>query len=222
MDTKFRWKAAYDAQAFPSDGGWRDFNGYRHPRIYKLLIESLRRATSHWQDMDILDAGCGSGDTGGFLAEQNRVVGTDFSLQMGRAACRVYSEVALGDVERLPFAAASFDGLVASGVWQCLPMDSPFLSEAARVLKPGGELVLAWVLNRDYLLYKNNEPHFRLDPEVKLTLYTASNIPSQLAVAGLRLKRFYAALFPFAVVRGAPRWLRAFVPAYTLLAVKDA
>jgi len=220
---KSRWRRAYDTQAPPEtlDGGIRQFNGYRQPRLYAMLGASLRQATATWQGRRVLDAGCGSGDTGGFLARGNKVTGLDFSRQMAGYARRVYGDVVVGDVEALPFADASFDGVLAVGVWQCLATDTPFLREAARVLRPGGQVVLGWVLNADYLLYRRGV-RFRLDPAVPLSLLSAPQIAPLLAGAGLRVLRFYAAWFPLRVLAlgAVPRWLRPLVPAYTVVCDK--
>lgn len=219
---KARWRHAYDTQAHPDTlpGGIRQFNGYRQARLYALLRQSIQQATADWQGWRVLDAGCGSGDTGGFLAAHNSVTGVDFSRQMLHYAQRVYPSVALADVEALPFAAGSFDGLLAVGLWQCLPADTPFLGEVARVLRPGGAAVLGWVLNRDFLLYRGGV-RFRLDPSVSMTLYAAGEIAPRLAAAGLRLTACYGALFPLGVVGRIPAFLRPFIPAFTVQCVRD-
>lgn len=216
---KLRWQNAYNRQTEPEnlEGGIRQFNGYRHPRTYALLQTSIQKATRHWQNFEVLDAGCGSGDTGQFLQEKNRVTGLDFSHQMLSYAKQVYGNVLLADVEQLPVKSASFDGVLAVGVWQCLAPDTPFLHEITRVLRPNGEAVLGWILNADYLLYRRGVS-FRLDPDVKLSLLTAKNIAVLLEQAGLRIIDRYSALFPLGVwkVRG----LSPFVPAYTIRAAR--
>jgi len=216
---KSRWQVAYNRQLSPQEleGGVRQFNGYRHPRTHALLMNSLRKATRGWQNLNILDAGCGSGDTGSFLTANNQVTGLDFSQRMAHHAKQVYNRMTLGDVEQLPFADNSFDALLATGVWQCLAPDTPFLHEVARVVKSGGEAIFGWVLNRDYLLYRKGVT-FRLDPQVKMNLLTATELPSLLAEAGLQITRLYSVLFPLGVINSqkAPLWLRSLVPAYTV------
>lgn len=221
MDDKTRWQHAYDHQPQPEslEGGIRQFNGYRHPRSYALLQKSLHAATQTWRDALILDAGSGSGDTNAFLKkDKNRMVALDFSSQMARyARQRHHERVTVGDVERLPFAANHFDALIATGVWQCLGAESPFLSEAARVVRPGGEVVLGWALNRDFIPYRRGV-HFRLDPAVELRLLDAEDIPAMLRAAGLKLLAIHVVIFPLGVVRvqQVPLWLRWISPAFTL------
>lgn len=219
LNTKKRWQNAYDAQADPDtlEGGARQFNGYRHPRTYALLQSSIQKATHTWQNRDVLDAGCGSGYTGRFLKEKNRVMGLDFSHQMLKHAKSTYQHVLLADVEKLPFQSRSFDGLLAVGVWQCLAPNTPFLREVARVLRPNGEAVFGWVLNADYLLYRKGVT-FRLDPTVQLSLLNQRNIPGLLAEAGLEIIEIFPVLFPLGVLKMShtPRWLQPLVPAYTV------
>lgn len=97
----------------------------------------------------VLDLCCGTGDLGLLAASDRgwRVVGADFAgpmLERARAKSAVSSAplraVLRADAQRLPFAAASFDGaLVAFGLRN---VESPprALAELARVLRPGGAL----------------------------------------------------------------------------------
>lgn len=213
--TKRRWQTAYDQQSIAEGENWRDFNGYRSARTYAMLCTSITRATRDWHNWRVLDAGSGSGYTGQFLTQHNRVTGLDFSHTMAGHARSVYENVLVGDVENLPLPTNSLDGLMAVGVWQCLSPDTPFIQEAARVVRPGGEVVLGWVLNADFLLYRRGV-HFRLDPTVELSLLTLDQMLS--LASHFDLIEIYAVLFPLRVLRlqQVPRWLRPFIPAYTL------
>ena len=217
---KQRIQHHYESQPTPDAmaGGIRDFNGYRSARTYHLLIDSLQKAAQDWRDLDVLDAGCGSGDTGHFLAEHNRVVGLDFSRQMARFAKEHYPRVGVGDVEQLPFPNAAFDGVLASGVWQCLAPDTPFLSEVARVLRPGGRAVFGWMLNREFLLYRRGV-HLRADPSVQLTRLSSAEIPRLLAEAGLQTEHLFPVVFPLGVFRlktRVPFVMRPLIAGYTV------
>lgn len=53
----------------------------------------------------------------------------------------------LPDAVRLPYADGSFDGAIASGVLEHVPMDYESLKELYRVLKPGGRLILTYLPN---------------------------------------------------------------------------
>jgi SAM-dependent methyltransferase len=98
----------------------------------------------------ILDAACGNGRYSRFLLRRAdadaSIFAFDYSLGMlARARARVrssrISQVA-ADVTRLPYATASFDAIVCGWVLEHLPDPLPGLKELARVLEPGGKLLL--------------------------------------------------------------------------------
>ncbi|MEV6447047.1 class I SAM-dependent methyltransferase [Amycolatopsis sp. NPDC051716] len=93
-----------------------------------------------------LDAACGTGRYAEFLARRgHRVIGVDGSPDMlARARTRVpRGEFLLGDLHRLPVAGARFDLVVCGLALTHVPALEPVLAEFARVLRPGGHLVLA-------------------------------------------------------------------------------
>jgi SAM-dependent methyltransferase len=98
----------------------------------------------------ILDAACGNGRYSRFLlrhADPDAVL-TSFDLSprmLLRARARLKSErvsQAVADLTRLPYADASFDAIVCGWVLEHLPDPRPGLGELARVLQPGGKLLL--------------------------------------------------------------------------------
>jgi ubiquinone/menaquinone biosynthesis C-methylase UbiE len=98
----------------------------------------------------ILDAGCGNGRYTHFLAQQADaealVTSCDYSQGMlQRARRRMTGKrvvLVAADLARLPFADASFDAIVCGWVLEHLPEARPGLRELARVLQPGGQLLL--------------------------------------------------------------------------------
>ncbi len=93
-----------------------------------------------------LDAACGTGRYAEFLTRRgHRVVGVDGSPDMlARARTRVpQAEFLLGDLHRLPVADAGADLVVCGLALTHVPALEPVLAEFARVLRPGGHLVLA-------------------------------------------------------------------------------
>jgi ubiquinone/menaquinone biosynthesis C-methylase UbiE len=98
----------------------------------------------------ILDAACGNGRYSRFLlrhADADAVL-TSFDLSprmLARARNRLHSERvshAVADLTRLPYADAAFDAIVCGWVLEHLPDPRLGLRELARVLQPGGKLLL--------------------------------------------------------------------------------
>jgi ubiquinone/menaquinone biosynthesis C-methylase UbiE len=98
----------------------------------------------------ILDAGCGNGRYTRFLlrhADKDAFI-TSFDLSqrmLVRARRRLRSERVThvsADLTRLPYPDAFFDAIVCGWVLEHLPDPGPGLSELARVLQPGGKLLL--------------------------------------------------------------------------------
>jgi ubiquinone/menaquinone biosynthesis C-methylase UbiE len=98
----------------------------------------------------ILDAGCGNGRYSQFLLSEADADATitsfDYSQQMlQRARKRLQSSRVThvaADLTRLPYADACFDAIVCGWVLEHLPDPRPGLRELARVLRPGGRLLL--------------------------------------------------------------------------------
>lgn len=93
----------------------------------------------------LLEIGVGTGVVSLGLRKRGRaVVGVDLSAPMlARAAARLGSSLARGDALRLPVRTAGVHHVVA--VWVIHDVADPerFLQEAARVVKPGGSLVVS-------------------------------------------------------------------------------
>jgi SAM-dependent methyltransferase len=101
-----------------------------------------------------LDAACGTGRWSRSLAARgHRVIGVDSSPDMlERARARVpEGDFRLGDLHRMPLADAEVDLIVCSLALTHVSVLDPVLAEFARVLRPGGHLVISdihpeWVL----------------------------------------------------------------------------
>lgn len=95
---------------------------------------------------DALDAACGTGRVAAYLAGRgHRVCGVDSSSDMlERARHRVpQAEFLLGDLSSLPVPDEAVDLVVCSLALTHVPVLDPVLAEFARVLRPGGHVVIA-------------------------------------------------------------------------------
>jgi ArsR family transcriptional regulator len=114
--------------------------------LYKALVELTVTA----QLGDLLDIGCGRGQILKLLATRaNRAVGIDIDADSTRRArtelmlaglpnCSLRS----GDMYRLPFADAEFDTIVLDDVVATAKRPIRALTEARRVLRPKGRLIV--------------------------------------------------------------------------------
>lgn len=98
----------------------------------------------------ILEVGVGTGISLPGYSSQNRITGIDLSEAMLRKAQRRVADLSLTnvvklevmDAEHLSFPDASFDVVVANHVISTAPNPEAALDECARMLRPGGEIIL--------------------------------------------------------------------------------
>src|SRR4051812_12081379 len=126
----------------------------------ELEAEAVARLSGLEPGASLLDAPCGYGRISVPLARRGyRMTGVDLSqVQLDEARRRAEGvpgvELVHGDLRELPFADASFDGvlnLFTSIGYLGEEGDTRVLAELRRVLRPGGRLVLS-VMHRDRLL----------------------------------------------------------------------
>jgi SAM-dependent methyltransferase len=123
-------------------GSAPEFVGPRHELREKLLLDLFRSGSPGPR---VLNAGAGTGSFSLRLAENGFDV---TSVDASSAAVevlrrRVPGEVAQADVTTLPFADAAFDAAVLGEVLEHVEDDRGALEEVARVLRPGGVLVVS-------------------------------------------------------------------------------
>lgn len=125
------WSTTYDD---PGNGLF----DYEQPFV-RHILDSLPAAIT-------LDAACGTGRYAEHLsALGQRVIGIDSSPEMlARARTRVpRAEFLQGDLHRLPLARDHVDIIVCALALTHLPDLEPVMAEFARVLRPGGHLVIS-------------------------------------------------------------------------------
>lgn len=115
-------------------------------RIEEDLLRELLGPAAGQQ---VLDAGCGDGALAVQLAHAGAcVTGLDADAPMLAAARARSTRAAVdlrlvhGDVESAPFAAGSFDGIVAVAVLCFIRDADATIAQLARLLRPGGRLVI--------------------------------------------------------------------------------
>ncbi len=99
---------------------------------------------------EILELGAGRGGGARYVHRMyapRRVVAADYAAQTTRWCRRNFSAPGLdfitADACALPFPDSAFDVLIGVEVTHCLPDKARFFAEAARVLRPGGRLLIA-------------------------------------------------------------------------------
>ena len=105
----------------------------------------------------VLDLGCGSGNFGALLKQEYgcEVVGVEHHPTAAGVAAERLDEVVIGSVDaELPFPDASFDCIVMNDVLEHLLDPWRVVSQAARLLKPGGCIVASIPNMRHYRVLK--------------------------------------------------------------------
>jgi SAM-dependent methyltransferase len=90
-----------------------------------------------------------------------------------------------GDALRLPFPTGAFDVVIASEILEHLPDDRAAIAEAARVLRPGGTLVVTvprWWPER--ICWALSEPYHRVEGG-HVRIYRRGQLRDRLRAAGL-------------------------------------
>jgi ubiquinone/menaquinone biosynthesis C-methylase UbiE/DNA-binding MarR family transcriptional regulator len=139
---------------------------------------------------DLLDVGTGTGRILELLAPRiERGVGIDLSHEMLELArVRIeqlglrHCQVRHGDMYNLPFASGSFDAVVFHMVLHFADNPTAALAESARVLRPGGRLVLVDFAPHDQEFLREAHAHRRLgfaEGEVASWFRTVGLVPGR-------------------------------------------
>ena len=153
-----QWRATYEQTGY-QDLPW--FDPDPSPQVVSAVSERFLRPGSA-----VLDVGCGAGSNVLYLARQGyESHGIDLSPGAVSAANEragkegLTVDVREGDVLDLRFPAGRFGGAIDNGCFHTLPprRRRAYALELARVLSPGGALVLSWIGRESTLL--RGPPH---------------------------------------------------------------
>jgi SAM-dependent methyltransferase len=176
-------------------------------------FHALNRRVVHWlrrlaprDDAEVLDAGCG---TGGLIkdiraaAPRSHVVGLDFSPTACRLAHeRTGVEIVEGSITELPFADATFDGVVSADVVCQVEDGAAAIREFARVVRPGGAVLVNVPAYRWLWSYHDDTCHTR-------HRYTRGEVVDHFRAAGIEVVHAtYANLLPLPLIAARRKLLR--------------
>jgi SAM-dependent methyltransferase len=180
------------------------FRGFR-----RFVTPAIAEIAGDRRDLRLLDCGCGTGhNLATLLRPYGRAFGFDVTpggLMLARAAG---VPLARADLAAIPFQSSRFDLVASFDVMQYVQDDAEAIQEMARVLKPGGGLVLT-AAALDVL----QGGHAETWPERRR--YTMTRMRAIVEGAGLKIRRvtyLFASLFPAMLIvralsrdRGKPR-----------------
>ena len=176
-------------------------------RITRSLLERALPPEREERSRKILDAGCGTGAVMKYLVRYGEATGFDFSAQALKfSRRRGHTRLAQASVLEVPFASQLFDVVVSFDVLCEIGVDDgQALREFARLLKPGGSVLLrlpaySWMRGQH-------------DVAVHLAhRYTRGEVAAKLRASGLTpLHTSYANTFLFPIA-AAKRWSERFLP----------
>ncbi len=160
------------------------------------------------RDLRLLDCGCGTThNLQRLLPRYGTAFGFDLSPDAMRRGREAHLPIAHANMQQIPFRSGTFDIATSFDVLQSVPDDQAALQEMARVLKPGGHVVLN-VTALDVLRGDHS------DVWGELRRYTPSKARELLAGAGLapvRIAYLFASIVPMVLgIRLAQRMARPF------------
>lgn len=130
-----------------------NFEGATHttPKAQKYFVEFREEIVPllpAGQSARVMDLGCGSGETSGFLKEKGRfawVCGVEGSHEAAAVARKRMDQVLEGDIEKIdfPFAAESFDIILALDILEHLVDPWSIIKKLHALLRPGGRLIVS-------------------------------------------------------------------------------
>jgi SAM-dependent methyltransferase len=178
------------------------FRGFR--KFVAPVLESLAEGRT---GLRLVDCGCGTGNNLNLLRPYGRAMGFDLT-EFGPIHARANGwTVVRGDVTHIPLASETFDVATSFDVLQCVDADVDAVREMARVVRPGGAIVVTLAAFKAL-----RGDHAEVWHEVRR--YTPASARRLVEDAGLRAERvsfLFASIFPLvAAARLTQRMTRPF------------
>jgi ubiquinone/menaquinone biosynthesis C-methylase UbiE len=179
------------------------------------LIDAFVRLSALPSGARVADLGCGSGAFTDVLQRRGyHCCGVDLSPRLIETARAKFRNIEFveGDVEQLPLADASFDGVLLSGLVHHLPDPTHCAREVFRILRPGGKFV-AFDPNRMnpfMYLYRDRSSPFYSSVGVTANErpVLASEVASVFQNAGFVVRTDYLSNLQYRYIAAAKlRWL---------------
>ncbi len=196
LDGYAKWADSYDA--YP--------NG-----LIRIEEPIVRRLLGDVAGKRVLDAGCGTGRHTAWLAQQDaRVTGVDPSAAMlahARSKCPGV-EFVEGTFAPLPVPDRTFDFALNALVLEHVPEVAGPIAELARVLVPGGSLVVS--VYHPFFLLKGVPPHFKhadaVEYEMPAHVHLVSDYVRAVKAAGLELAELLEPIVDDAIIAALPNY----------------
>lgn len=164
------------------------FRGFR-----RIVGPVVARAAGGRPGLRLIDCGCGTGANLALLSPHGRTYGFELTAWGSEhAKATQHLPIVRADITRVPLEGDTFDIVTAFDVLQIVPDDRAAAAELARVLKPGGTLILT-VAAFAFL----RADHGEVWKEARR--YTPSTVRALVESAGLRVERvsfMFAFVFP--------------------------
>lgn len=163
------------------------FRGFR--RFAAPVIQDIADGR---RGLRLLDCGCGTGSNMSLLAPYGRPFGFDLTARGVAYARAAALPVVRADITRIPYASDTFDLVTSFDVLPCIPDDRQAVKEMARVLKPGGRLLLTMAA-----LERLRGDHSETSAELRrYTKTTARELVEHAGLAPQRIVFLFCSLFP--------------------------